>query len=286
MPTVRVYFSGMCMNVVHGANQARTSAKSLDVLMLSGVTKAGGGFRHYPRLTVRQGHVAAGSAVDGVVTTRSETDDAQYWSVIDLMQFDCRLHIAPHPHAGLSLDPTPLAANGRPKTDADWRSLSLVSDPAKAANAPLKVMPSALPSSADRHQLVQSTFHLASGTLAGAKPSTLNKDHKWQFYKGHPSQAFVDTTVVSIDVPDGAKVALQGTGFGDKSGRQFEVGLDTSAGDIALTVVNVPIRQLAKGDDDDFLAFLDILTPAVKVPAHQHEAQGEPVYCMCAINFD
>jgi hypothetical protein len=286
MSKLRVYFSGMCMNVVHGANQAKTSAKSLDVLMLSGITKSGGGFRHYPSLTVRQAHIAAGAAVDGVVTTRSDSDDAQYWSVVDLLYFDCRLKITPHAHAGVSLDPTPLAANGAPKTDADWRSLALVSDPAKAANALLKVMPSALPSSPDRHQLVQSTFHLASGTLAAAKPSAFNKAHKWTFYKGQPSQAFADTTVVTIDVPDEATVVLQGTGFGDKSGRQFEVGLDTSAGDIAITVVNVPIRQLAKGDDDDFQPFLDILTPATKVAPHQHEAQGEPVYCMVAINFD
>jgi hypothetical protein len=274
------------MNVVHGTNPAKTAAKSLDVLMLSGITNAGGGFRHYPSVTVRQAHVEAGAAVDGVITTRSDADDAQYWSVIDLQHYDCRLQITPHPHAAIALDTTPLAVNGAPKTDEDWRSLALVSDPAKAAKAPLKVVPSALPSSADRHQLVQSTFHLSSGTLAAAKPSALSQAHKWTFYKGQPSQAFADTTVVTVEVADNAKVTLQGTGFADKSGRQFEVGLDVSTGDIALTVVNVPVRQLAKGDDDDFQAFLDILTPETKVAPHQHEAQGEPVYCMVAINFD
>ncbi len=286
MPTLRVYFSGMCMNVVHGANPAKTSAKSLDVLMLSGITKAGGGFRHSPRLTVRQVHVAAGAAVDGVVTTRSETDDAQYWSVIDLQHFDCQLKITPHQHGALSLDPTPLPANGKPTSDADWQSLALVSNPAKAANVPLKVQPSALPSSADRHQQVQATFHLGSGTLSAAKPTAASQDHKWQFYKGQHSQAFADTTVVTIEVPANATIALHGTGFADKTGREFEVGLDASTGDINITVVNVPVRQLAKGDDDDFQPYLDILNPLVKVASHQHEAQGEPVYCMCAICFD
>lgn len=292
MAKIRVFFSGMCLNILNGTNEDKSRAASLDVVMLDGISNDGLGFRHFPALAVPQRHTVPGAVVDRVVATRTAGGDAQYFGVLDLTGFDCRLELTqPLGPTGVSLNQTPVPAGGRPASEAEWGSLQLVSDPARATKVAMK--PVAGLTSPDeqglRHRAVQATFHADAGSFGAAKPDAKYQGVCWRFYPDQQTQVFADSTVLSFECVE--PMTLVGVGFGDRSGREFRLELGRLAppdplSDVDLYISNVPVQQLGGYDRNDFLPFGNVLTPAAAIPLHQHDVGGDPVYCMCAIAYN